>query len=101
MAKVTVAEVVKALKGAVDPELGINVVDMGLVYGICVSGKGDVGVDVTMTSPLCPVAGIILADIQLRVERIPGAGKVSVELAWEPAWNPGMMSEESRESLGA
>ncbi len=101
MAEVTTAGVVKALRGALDPELGINVVDMGLVYGIRVSGKDDIDVAVTMTSPMCPVAGVILEDIQLRLERIPGAGKVTVDLVWEPAWNPGMMSEESRESLGA
>lgn len=99
MAAITVSDVVKALRDAVDPELGINVVDLGLVYGVRIGKKNDIRVDVTMTSPMCPVAGMILADIRLRLERIPGAGRVSVELVWDPAWEPGMMSDEYRETI--
>ena len=101
MAAVTIAEVVKALRGAVDPEIGANVVDMGLIYGIRISGNGDIEVKVTMTSPMCPMASMILEDIRLRLEHIPGAGKVGVELVWEPAWSPAMMSDDFRESVGA
>ncbi len=100
MEKLTVKQVVEALKQVVDPEVGINVVDLGLVYGIKIDEQNNVTVTITMTSPMCPVISIILADLQLRLEKLPNVGKVNVELVWEPAWSAEMISEEYRKQLG-
>jgi metal-sulfur cluster biosynthetic enzyme len=89
---VTVKEVVEALHGCVDPELGQNIVDIGLIYNIQLKGS-DVKLTMTMTSPMCPVTSIIMADAQLRLEAINGIGKVDVELVWDPLWSPDMMEE--------
>ncbi|MGA3020648.1 MAG: iron-sulfur cluster assembly protein [Candidatus Micrarchaeales archaeon] len=94
--RIRVSEVVCALKSTLDPEIGIGIVDIGLVYGIRVENGNDVDVKLTMTSPMCPVISMIVADAQLRLESIKGVGKVSVELVWEPPWNPGMISENYR-----
>jgi metal-sulfur cluster biosynthetic enzyme len=91
---VDVKDVVKALSQCVDPELNANIVDLGLIYDIKVTEGRDIGVKLTMTSPMCPVTSIILADVQLRLEALKSGGKVGIELVWEPAWNPEMMSDE-------
>ena len=93
---VTMPEVIEALKKTVDPEIGLNIVDLGLLYNISISPNSDVDLRITMTSPMCPVTSIIMADVQLRLEHIQGIGKVNVDLVWEPAWNPEMISEEAR-----
>ncbi len=86
-------DVVEALTKCRDPELNANIVDIGLIYGIKINGK-DIDVTLTMTSPMCPVTSIILADVQMRTESIPDVGNVNVELVWDPMWTPEMMSEE-------
>ncbi len=90
---VTVNDVIDVLSQCLDPELGANIVDIGLIYGIKISGS-DVKLTLTMTSPMCPVTSIIMADAQLRIEAIQEVGKVELELVWEPLWSPEMMSEE-------
>lgn len=90
---VTLKEVVGALCQCKDPELDANIVDIGLVYGIRLTGQ-EVKVTMTMTSPMCPVTGIIMSDVQLRLEALSGIGKVDVDLVWDPMWNPDMMSDE-------
>lgn len=91
---VTVKEIVDVLHQCLDPELGSNIVDIGLIYGVKVKEAKDVKLTLTMTSPMCPVTSIIMADAQLRIEAIQGVGKVELELVWDPLWNPEMMSEE-------
>lgn len=98
---VTMDQVIEALKKTVDPEIGLNIVDLGLLYNITISQGSDIDVRITMTSPMCPVTSIILADVELRLQHISGVGKVNVDLVWEPAWNPEMISEEARLSLNA
>jgi metal-sulfur cluster biosynthetic enzyme len=100
MAAITAKEVVRAVREAVDPEIGVSVVDLGLIYGITIDGKGGVRVEMTMTSRMCPLADAILADVELRLKRIKGIGKVAVDLVWEPAWCPEMMDGEVRANLG-
>lgn len=90
----TKKEVVQALSMCQDPELGANIVDIGLIQGISIAESNDVKVTLTMTSAMCPVTSIILADVQLRLESIPGIGKVDVDLVWDPMWSPEMMSDE-------
>ncbi|MCL4411337.1 iron-sulfur cluster assembly protein [Candidatus Marsarchaeota archaeon] len=89
----TINEVVEALKQCKDPELDANIVDLGLIYGITMK-EGGVKVTMTMTSAMCPVTSLILADAQLRLEAVPGIGKVELELVWDPMWSPDMMSDE-------
>lgn len=90
---VNVKEAIEALEKVVDPELGANIVDIGLIYNISLKEGKDVKVTLTMTSPMCPVTSIIMADAQLRLEAINGVGKVEIELVWDPLWNPEMMDE--------
>ena len=87
-------EVVKARSACQDPELGANIVDIGLIQGINVSENNDLKITMTMTSAMCPVTSIILADVQLRMESLPGIGKVDIDLVWDPMWSPEMMSDE-------
>ena len=96
MEKVSRLAVTEALKNTVDPEIGINIVDLGLLYGIDVNDENEVTIKITMTSPMCPVTSIILADVQLRTESVKGVKKVEVDLIWDPAWSPEMITEEAR-----
>ncbi len=90
---VAINDVIGALKQCKDPELDANIVDLGLIYGIKVADN-NVKVIMTMTSAMCPVTSLILADAQLRLEALQGIAKVELELVWDPMWNPDMMSDE-------
>jgi len=89
-----------ALRDVIDPELGINVVDLGLVY--CVEDHdGDVHVQMTMTSPACPLGESLTSEAEATIRRkVPGVRSVRVDLMWDPAWNPSMMSGAAKERLG-
>ncbi len=99
MTKIAMPEVIVALKGCVDPEIGLNIVDLGLIQGIDVDDSNNVKVKLTMTSPMCPVTSVILADVQLRLERLHDIGTVDIDLVWDPAWTPEMISDEARMSM--
>jgi len=88
-------EIIDALSMCQDPELGANIVDIGLIQGINMHDS-DVKVTMTMTSAMCPVTSIILADVQLRLESLTGIGKVEVDLVWDPMWSPEMMSDSMK-----
>jgi len=92
-------DVFNALKGVIDPELGINVVDLGLVYGVEIN-EGVVRVEMTLTSPGCPLAGLIDQMVKSAVGKLEGVERVELELVWDPPWIPAMMSEEVREEFG-
>ncbi|MFP3215531.1 MAG: metal-sulfur cluster assembly factor [Candidatus Micrarchaeota archaeon] len=100
MHRITIKEVIDKLKECTDPEVGINIVDLGLIYGVEIDENNNIKLKMTMTSPMCPVTSIILADAQLRLESIPDIGKVEIELVWEPLWSPDMISQEVRQKLG-
>ncbi|MDE1857365.1 MAG: DUF59 domain-containing protein [Candidatus Micrarchaeota archaeon] len=91
---ITKGEIVGALRQCLDPELNANIVDIGLIYGITIGEERSVKITLTMTSPMCPVTSIIMADVQLRVEALKDVGKVELDLVWDPLWNPEMMSDE-------
>jgi metal-sulfur cluster biosynthetic enzyme len=91
---VKIGEIVTALTQCKDPELDANIVDIGLIQNIKIDQEKDIKVKITMTSPMCPVTSLILADVQLRLERLQTGGKVEIELSWDPLWNPDMMSDE-------
>jgi len=89
----------EALRTVVDPELGFNIVDLGLVYTIDLDG-GDVLVEMTLTSPGCPSAGQLIGQADAAVRDLEGVDKVSVELVWEPYWSPERVDPKLRAYLG-
>lgn len=95
---VTKEEILEELKVVSDPEIGMDIVNLGLVYDIQVNGD-QIYIKMTMTAPTCPVTPWILAEAQKVVENMPGVEAADVELVWEPPWNPEMMSDEAREEL--
>lgn len=97
---VTVDLVRKALKGVKDPELGLNVVDIGLIYEVTVSEAGDVHVTMSLTSPGCPSGPEIMGDVKSVVADLEGVNSVEVELVWEPYWTPDRMDPRVRAFLG-
>jgi metal-sulfur cluster biosynthetic enzyme len=97
---VTAEGVRKALRGVKDPELGLNIVDIGLVYDIAVSDVNDVHVKMTLTSPGCPSGPEILEDARLVVQQMEGVNSAEVELVWEPYWTPERMDPRVRAFLG-
>jgi len=96
----TVDLVRKALKGVKDPELGLNVVDIGLIYDIVVSEAGDVHITMSLTSPGCPSGPEIMGDVKTVVADLEGVNSVEVELVWEPYWTPERMDPRVRAFLG-
>jgi FeS assembly SUF system protein len=90
----------KALRAVKDPELNLNIMDIGLVYDVESTDEGDVHVKMTLTSPGCPVAGSLPGEVKAKVEKVPGVAAADVELVWDPAWNPSMMTEAARLQLG-
>jgi FeS assembly SUF system protein len=93
-------DVVRALRQVYDPEIPVNVYDLGLIYKIDVKDNMDIHVDMTLTAPNCPAADFIIEDIHQKLESIHGVGQVFVELVFEPEWTKEMMSEEARLDLG-
>ncbi|GBC87119.1 Iron-sulfur cluster carrier protein [bacterium HR12] len=96
----TVEQVYEALKQVYDPELGINIVDLGLVYDVSVSDEGDVHIEYTLTTMGCPIGPLIEQQIQMHVAQVPGVRSVTAEMVLRPAWSPEMMSEEAKAALG-
>jgi metal-sulfur cluster biosynthetic enzyme len=93
-------QVYEALKNVHDPELGINIVDLGLVYDVEVSEGGDVHIEYTLTTMGCPIGPLIEQQMQAFLENVPGVTSVEAEMVLRPAWSPEMMSEEAKAALG-
>lgn len=96
---VTQEQVLEALMDLEDPEIGMNVVDLGLIYGIVIQGD-KVHLEMTMTTPGCPAIGYLLVGAKERIEELAGVSEADVELVWEPLWSPDRMSQEARLALG-
>lgn len=92
--------VVDALKEIFDPEIPVNIYDLGLIYNVEVGADNHVAVTMTLTTPHCPVAESMPAEVELRVGSVPGVGLVDVNLVWDPPWSPANMSDEARLELG-
>ena len=91
----------QALRGVIDPEVGVNIVDLGLVYDVDVNVEDRrVHVRMTMTSPACPLGEQILSDAEQRLQTIDGIDDVQVELVWDPPWGPERMAPPARQALG-
>ena len=96
---VTEEEVMKALEECLDPELGISVVDMGLIYDVEVE-EGNVHVKMTLTNPGCPMASMISHDVEETVKKLDGVKSTEVELVWDPPWTPERLSPKAKKMLG-
>lgn len=83
-----------------DPEVPVNIYELGLIYGLDVAASGSVAIRMTLTSPACPVAGSLVAEVQRKVQMLPGVSSVQVELVWDPPWDKSRMSEAARLELG-
>ena len=93
-------EVIAMLRDVYDPEIPVNIYELGLVYDVRIDEGGDVGIVMTLTSPMCPVAEILPVEIETRTREIEGVRDVWIDLVWDPPWNPEMMSEAARLELG-
>ena len=93
-------DVREGLKQVYDPEIGVNIVDLGLVYDADVAENGDVLVTMTLTSLGCPLGPVIVGEVQGALKSFEGVGEVDVKLVWSPPWSPELMSEEAKDELG-
>jgi FeS assembly SUF system protein len=96
---VTREQVLEKLKECYDPEIPINIVDLGLVYDVFIEDDR-VRVQMTLTSPHCPLAGMMSLEVERKLAEIEGVRHASVELVWEPPWSPERISQQTRDSLG-
>jgi metal-sulfur cluster biosynthetic enzyme len=96
---VTEAQIYEALKECYDPEIPVNLVDLGLIYDVQIENDW-VGVKMTLTTPGCGMSGMISQSVRARVLGIPGVKSADVRIVWEPAWSPARMSPEARKKLG-
>ncbi|WP_295528945.1 SUF system Fe-S cluster assembly protein [Novosphingobium sp. Chol11] len=92
--------VVAALREIFDPEIPVNIYDLGLIYGVDVGDDGAVVVSMTLTTPHCPVAETMPAEVELRVGAVPGVRDAEVNLVWDPPWDPAKMSDDAKLELG-
>jgi metal-sulfur cluster biosynthetic enzyme len=97
---VTEAQVYDALKKCMDPEIPVNVVDLGLIYGVKVAGGADVDIKMTMTTRGCPLHDTLVSDVKRYVGKINGIGSINVEIVWDPPWSLEKMNPDVREKLG-
>ncbi|HEX8302780.1 SUF system Fe-S cluster assembly protein [Sphingomonas sp.] len=94
------AAIVEALKEIYDPEIPVNIYDLGLIYGVEVTDDGHAVVMMTLTTPHCPVAESMPAEVELRVGSVPGVGHAEVNLVWDPPWDPQKMTDDAKLELG-
>ena len=95
-----VEAVVEALKSIYDPEIPVDIYELGLIYDVAVDQDGDAVVSMTLTTPNCPVAESMPGEVELRVLSVPGIRDAEVKLVWDPPWDPSKMSDEARLELG-
>lgn len=94
------AEIVKALRTVYDPEIPVNIYDLGLIYELSVTEAGEAHLRMTLTAPSCPVAGILPGQVEEKIRAVPGVTGVKLELVWDPPWNREMMSDAAKLELG-
>jgi FeS assembly SUF system protein len=88
--------VIEALQTCFDPEIPVNIYELGLVYQVDVNPQGEVGIVMTLTSPACPVAGSLPPEVEAKVRALPGVTNARVDVVWDPPWTPEKMSEAAR-----
>lgn len=94
------AQVLEALRTCFDPEIPVNIYDLGLIYNVGVEESGTVNITMTLTSPHCPAVQSLPAEIEEKVKGVRGVSGVKIDLVWDPPWDPGKMSEAARLQLG-
>ena len=94
--QIIIDEIIEVLKDIYDPEIPVNIYDLGLVYGIDLDNEGNVEIIMTLTSPMCPVAESLPGEVRNAVRFVEGAEQVTVKIVWEPPWDADKMSEEAR-----
>lgn len=94
------SDVIKALKQVYDPEIPVNIYDLGLIYELVIDKEHDVYVKMTFTAPSCPMADEVLAEVKASVEDVPGIKSCKIDLVFDPVWDKSMLSEEARIELG-
>jgi metal-sulfur cluster biosynthetic enzyme len=90
----------EALREVIDPEIGLDIVTLGLVYGITISEQGDVAIEMTLTSEGCPMAPFIMEGVNHVLSRLEGVGETRADLVWEPRWTPDRIDEAARTGMG-
>jgi FeS assembly SUF system protein len=100
MPTVTEAEVIEAIRKVYDPEIPVNVHDLGLIYGVDIDESGEVVVRMTLTAPNCPVAESLPAAVAARVREVPGVTSAKVDIVFDPPWDSSRMSEDAKLALG-
>ena len=94
------AQVIEALRTCFDPEIPVNIYEMGLIYDLKTSSDGVVSIQMTLTSPHCPAVQSLPAEIESKVRAVTGVSDVKIDLVWDPPWDPSKMSEAARLQLG-
>jgi FeS assembly SUF system protein len=94
------AEVIEALRSCFDPEIPVNIYDLGLIYDVKVTPEGAVDVQMTLTSPHCPAVQSLPAEIESKIKAVPGVTEAKIDLVWDPPWDQSKMSEAARLQLG-
>jgi FeS assembly SUF system protein len=92
--------VIDQIKTCYDPEIPVDIWELGLIYDVAVQQGGEIHVRMTLTSPMCPVAEILPPEVEAKIRQVDGVANVKLDLVWEPPWNPEMMSEAARLELG-
>ena len=92
--------VIEVLRTVYDPEIPVNIFELGLIYKVDIDDGNHVQIDMTLTSPACPVAGTLPGEVESKVDGIEGVSGATVEVVWDPPWNPSMMTEEAQLELG-
>jgi FeS assembly SUF system protein len=93
-------DVMEALRQVFDPEIPVNIVELGLIYEVTATPPGDVKVAMTLTAPACPVAETLPVEVEQRVRSVPGVTSATVEVVWDPPWDMSRMSDEAKLELG-
>jgi len=93
-------KVIDALQTCFDPEIPVNIYELGLIYGIEIGGENNVRIQMTLTAPNCPVAASLPLEVESKLNAIEGVKSAQVELVWDPPWNPERMSESAKLQLG-
>ena len=92
-------DILEKLKGIVDPELEVNIIDLGLVYKVNIDDNGNIGIDMTLTAKGCPISDVIKYEVEEALKSISGVNAVSVNFIWEPEWSPSMIKEGALKRL--
>ena len=93
-------QIVQQLKTVFDPEIPVDIYELGLIYKVKLEEDGAVAIRMTLTSPMCPAAEELPPEVESKARSVPGVSSVTLDLVWDPPWNPGMMSEAAKLELG-